>query len=258
MIPRTVALLALAGLIVAACGSDDSSSSGSVTAADLSDRGFVSSDVTGYELVQGSEITMRFLDDAVSVNAGCNTMNGRFEITDGVFTADQLAMTMMACLDPLMAQDTWLSEFLASSPDIALDGSTLTLTGSDATIVLVEIEPADLVGTTWRVTGTVANEAVASVPAESTASITIGDDGTVGLFTGCNSGGGDVEVGDDTITFDAIATTLQACEGPIDELERNVLAVLQGEVAYEITGDSLSLRTDGPDGEIGLELTAEG
>ena len=46
----------------------------------------MSVDVTGHELVDGSEITMDFLDDAVSVNAGCNTMNGRFEIADGTFT----------------------------------------------------------------------------------------------------------------------------------------------------------------------------
>ena len=81
MIPRTaIALLALAGLTVAACGSDDdggdaAESTGTPTAEDLSGRGFVSSDVTGYDLVDGSEITMNFLDDAASVNAGCNTMN---------------------------------------------------------------------------------------------------------------------------------------------------------------------------------------
>lgn len=254
----SLTLLALAGLTLAACGSDDSSTADSVSAADLSERGFVSTDVTGYDLVAGSEITMNFLDDAVSVNAGCNTMNGGFEIADGTFTAGQLAMTMMACPDPLMAQDTWLSEFLASSPQIELDGSTLTLTGDDATITLAEIEPAALVGTTWVVTGTVASQAVSSIPADSTASISIADDGTVAVDTGCNTGSGDVEVGDETLTFGPIATTLRACVDEVAELEADVLAVLQGEVAYEISGDNLSLRSgDGAD-QIGLELTAEG
>ena len=252
-----VALLALAGLTVVACGSDDTSTSDSVSAADLSNRGFESTDVTGHELVDGSEITMNFLDDTVSVNAGCNTMNGRFEIAGDTFTAEQFAMTMMACPDPLMAQDTWLSEFLASSPTIALDGSTLTFTGDDASITLEEIEPAALVGTTWVVTGTVANEAVSSIPADATASISIADDGTVAVDTGCNTGSGDVEVGDDTLTFGPIATTLRACVDEVAELEASVLAVLQGEVAYEISGDTLSLRTgDGAD-RIGLELTAQ-
>ena len=184
-------------------------------------------------------------------------MNGRFEIAGDTFTAEQFAMTMMACPDPLMAQDTWLSEFLASSPTIALDGSTLTFTGDDASITLEEIEPAALVGTTWVVTGTVANEAVSSIPADATASISIADDGTVAVDTGCNTGSGDVEVGDDTLTFGPIATTLRACVDEVAELEASVLAVLQGEVAYEISGDTLSLRTgDGAD-RIGLELTAQ-
>ena len=258
MTSRTaLALLALAGLAVAACGSDDASTSDSITAADLSNREFVSSEVTGHELVDGSQITMSFLDDAVSVNAGCNTMNGGFEIVDGTFTVAQLAATMMACPDALMEQDAWLGEFLAASPAIALDGSTLTLTGDDATITLDEVEPAELVGTTWVVIGTVANQGVSSVPTDATASITIADDGTVAVDTGCNSGSGDVEVGDDTLTFGPIATTLRACVDEVAELEAGVLAVLQGEVGYEISGDTLSLRSgEGPD-EIGLELTAQ-
>jgi heat shock protein HslJ len=262
MTPRTaIALLALAGITFAACGSDDDSdgaadSTSAPTAEDLSGRGFVSSDVTGYDLVEGSEITMNFLDDSVSVNAGCNTMNGGFEIADGEFVADQFAMTMMACDDPLMAQDTWLSEFLASSPSISLDGSTLSFSGDEVTITLDEIEPAALVGTTWTVTGTVANEGVSSVPADSSASITIADDGTVAVNTGCNTGSGSVEVGDDTLTFGPIATTLMACPPEQTALETSVLSVLQGEVAYEIDGSNLSLRSgDGAD-EIGLELTA--
>jgi heat shock protein HslJ len=261
MTPRTaIALLTLAGLSFAACGSDDDSSGGAdsgsaPTVEDLSGRGFVSTEVTGYDLVEGTEITMNFLDDAVSVNAGCNTMSGGFEITDGTFVAGQFAMTMMACDDPLMAQDTWLAEFLASSPSISLDGSTLSFSGDEATITLDEIEPAALVGNTWMVTGTVANEAVSSVPMDSTASITIADDGTVSVDTGCNTGSGSVEVGDDTLTFGPIAITKMACPPEQTALETSVLAVLQGEVAYEIDGSNMSLRSgDGAD-EIGLELT---
>ncbi len=258
MIPRTaIAVLALAGLTLAACGSDDdgADSAGAPTAEELSGLRFVSSNVTGYDLVEGSEITMAFDDAGVSVNAGCNTMNGEYEITDGTLVAGPFASTMMACDEPLMAQDMWLSEFLSASPAISVDGSTLSLTGDETTITLDEVEPAALVGTTWVVSGTVANEAITVGLVDSEASMTITDD-QAQIDTGCNTGSSTVEITDTTITFGPIALTMMACDEELTRLETSVVSVLQGEVAYEIDGNSLSLRSgDGAD-QIGLEFTA--
>ncbi len=259
MTPRTVfALLALAGLTVAACGSDDSSNSdagNAPTVEDLDGRTFVSTDVTGYDLVDGSEINMTFLADSMSVNAGCNGMNGGVQIAEGVLTAGPFAATMMACDEALMDQDTWLSDFLMDLPTIALDGETLTLSSGDTTITLDELQPSELVDTTWTVTGTVANQGVSSVPADSTASIMIAPDGTVAVDTGCNTGSGSVEIADTTLVFGPIATTRRACADELNALEASVLAVLQGEVSYEINGNTLSLRVGEDADEVGLELT---
>jgi heat shock protein HslJ len=213
--------------------------------------------VDGREPVEGSTIEIGFDAGNVSTQAGCNTLFGGYSVDDGTLTVATMATTQMACEPELMEQDTWLAEFLTSGPTIELDDSTLTLSGDDVTVVLEEVRPAPLVGTTWEVTGTVAAQGVSSVPAEPTASLVFTDD-EVSVDTGCNTGSGGVEIGDDTITFAPIATTLRACVDDVAELEAAVLAVLQGEVAYEIDGDRLSLRTDGPDGEIGLELTAAG
>ncbi len=256
-LPRTaLAAIALSALVLAACGSDSSSSSSDTTAADLDGRSFVSSAVTGYELVADSEIKLAFLPDSIAANAGCNSMNGGFSIDAGVLTAGPFASTMMACDQPLMDQDTWLSDFLTSSPTVALDGSTLTLTGADATITLDEVQPTALTGTTWNVTGTVATEAISSVPTDSMASITIADDGKVAVKTGCNNGSGGVEITDTTLTFGPIATTKMACEQPLMDLEASVTSVLQGKVTYEINGDALSLRSGTGADAIGLELIA--
>jgi heat shock protein HslJ len=265
MTPRTaIALLALAGLTLAACGSDDDSSGGgssdsadAPTAEELDGRTFVSTEVTGYDLVEGTEINMIFLADAMSVSGGCNSMNGGFEIGEGVLTAGPFAATMMACEQPLMDQDTWLNEFLSSLPTIELDGETLTLASGETTMTLAELQPSELVDTQWTVTGTVANEGVSSVPADATASIMIAPDDSVTVDTGCNTGSGTVTVTDDTLTFGPIATTMRACaDEAVNQLEAAVLAVLQGEVAYEITGDTLSLRSGEGADQIGLELTA--
>ena len=88
------------------------------------------------------------------------------------------------------------------------------------------------------------------------ASITIADDGTVAVNTGCNTGSGSVEIGDDTLTFGPIATTMMACPPEQTELEASVVSVLQGEVSYEIDGSNMSLRSGEGADEIGLELTA--
>lgn len=265
MIPRTaLALLALSALVLAACGSDDDSPAaddslpavGSApTADDLVDRSFESTEVSGHELVADSVIELAFMADSVAARAGCNSMNGGYEIVDGTLEVSDMASTMMACDDALMAQDTWLSEFLTSGPVIVLDGDTLTLTGHDAALTLSAVQPAELEGTTWTITGIVANEAVSSLPMDAEASITI-TDGQAAIRTGCNNGSTSVEITDTTMTFGPIALTKMACPPDLTELEASVLAALDGEVTYEISGDSLSLINEAADGRPGLELTA--
>lgn len=261
MIPRTaLALLAASALVLAACGSDDDGSpSGSApTADDLAGTAFESTDVTGYDLVADTTVTLGFETDALGANAGCNTMSGGYTITDGTLDVSTMAATMMACDDALMAQDTWLSEFLTSGPDITLDGDTLTLSGGETTITLAAQAPAEVEGTTWVVTGLVANEAISSMTAgtEGTATLTI-TDGQASIATGCNTGSGSVEVTDTTMSFGPIALTRMACAPDLTDLETQVILVLDGEVTYEVDGDSLSIRKDGTDGEIGLEFTAQ-
>jgi heat shock protein HslJ len=260
-----LAVVALSALALAACGSDDDAPAaddslpavGSApTADDLADRAFESTEVAGYELVADTTVELAFLADSIAARGGCNSMSGGFEIVDGTLEVATMASTMMACSDELMAQDDWLNTFLTSSPAIALDGDTLTLTGENATLTLAAIQPAELEGTTWTVTGTVANEAVSSVPMDAEASLTI-TDGQAAISTGCNTGSTAVEITDTTITFGPIALTKMACPPELTELEASVLAVLDGEVTYEIAGDSLSLRSGEGADEIGLELTAD-
>ncbi len=262
MIPRTaLAVLAVSALVFAACGSDSDSDSGSdsgsaPTADELAGKAFTSTDVTGYELVADTEIALAFEADSISTQAGCNTQNGGYTITDGVLEVGVMMATMMACDEALMDQDEWLSDFLTSGPEIALDGETLTLTGSDATITLAAVQPATLEGTTWLLTGTMATEAISSLPAGAEASLTI-TDGQAAIQTGCNSGSASVEITDTTMTFGPVALTMMACPDDLMALEASVIAVLDGEVTYEVTGDTLSIRKDAADGEIGLEYTAE-
>ena len=95
---------------------------------------------------------------------------------------------------------------------------------------------------------------MAVVPAEmKPVELTILDDGTVTGFAGCNRFSGKATQTPGKIKFESIASTKMSCGGVVDAIERNVLAVLDGEVAATVTADMLELKH--PSGK-GLQLKA--
>lgn len=122
---RTAIAGAAAALLLAGCGGG--------SGADLAGSTYTSTEVRGHDLVEGSQVTLTFADGRISANAGCNTMSGPATWEGETLEVEgPLASTMMACEEPLMEQDAWVSEFLTSSPDLAADGDELTL-GDDST-----------------------------------------------------------------------------------------------------------------------------
>jgi heat shock protein HslJ len=140
-------MMALVALGVAGCGSDDSSgatdesstsaSGSAVTADDLEGSTYVSTSVTGYDLVAGSTINLSFEGPRMQVSAGCNIMSAAYDVTDGTLAwTGEPAATMMACPDDLMAQDQWLIGLFQDGVTATSDGSTLTLANDQVTIEL--------------------------------------------------------------------------------------------------------------------------
>lgn len=122
---RAVAL-AVVTLALAACGGTSPQEAASDD--DLAGRAFVSTRVTGRDLVEGTEVRLIFQEGRVSVTAGCNTLNGEAAWEDGrLVVQGPMAQTMMACDPALSEQDVWLAALLTSEPPLTLDGSTLTL-----------------------------------------------------------------------------------------------------------------------------------
>ena len=266
-LPVIGVLVVSAAILLAACStsgaaptpgsSGEPSAGGSPATTDaLSGRTFLSTGSEGVEIVEGSQVRLTFEDTRIGASAGCNQMSGEYEVVDGVLNVGAMAMTEMACDEPLMAQDTWLAEFL-SGASASLQDTTLTLSKEGTTVTLEDETVANpdrpLEGTRWVVTGVIAGDAVSSVPAEPTASLQF-DAGSVAVETGCNAGSGGYERGDGVLTFGPIATTLKMCEEDVAALEQAVTTVLQGEATYDIQADTLTLQN----GVNGLVLTAEG
>lgn len=72
-------------------------------------------------------------------------------------------------------------------------------------------------------------------------SIIFGEDGQVNGTAGCNGFGGDYKVGDGTITFGALVSTLMFCEGPAGEQETAVFGVFVETASYELNGNTLTI-----------------
>jgi heat shock protein HslJ len=106
---------------------------------DVEGRTFVATTVEGHDLVEGSEIRLAFDGRSLGVSGGCNLMGGGWSVLLNRLLVGHVTSTMMACEPALMDQDRWVVDFLQSAPHISLIGDTLTLTGADASITLVEV-----------------------------------------------------------------------------------------------------------------------
>ena len=127
-------VVGVASLLLVGCGDD---SDNETTASDLNGSTFTSTEVDGYELVDGSEITLTFDTDSLSAQAGCNRMSAPYTLEEDLLAwSGEVAATRMACADDLTAQDEWLTDLLTTGVDVDLDGETLILTHEDVTIKL--------------------------------------------------------------------------------------------------------------------------
>lgn len=256
---------ALLGALTA-CGDDTGNGSGADDATasqsdlDLSGRTFVSESVQvngkPFPLAAGTTLALGFEDDAIQANAGCNQMTGQGTYADGTLDVGAgLATTQMACDPPeKMDQEQWYGTLLAAKPTLELDGDQLVLTSGDTVITYTEQAAASgtsLTGTLWTLDGFGTSSAdgadgsMSSVPAGVTSTLQISDAGELNVDTGCNVGGASVRVDDSVIEVGPLSTTMKFCEGSEGEVEQAVVTVLEGEVAYSIDGEQLTLTKGG-------------
>lgn len=241
------AVALVAAIALAGCGEETGEDDVAGDPAGQSPSGtYVVTDVTRagqpHELVPGSQVRITFSDDTLGIHGGCNHLSGTYTLDGDRLTVGPVGGTDMGCEKALMDQDTWLAGLFAEPVTVAED--PFTLTAGDVVLTLAEREAvspdAPLTGTTWTLDGFVDGEMAGSVPAGATAHLQI-TDGRVSLMAGCNSGTGPVTVADATIEWGPIALTRKACPGAAGEVERRVLAVLEGATTYTIEEHSLTV-----------------
>ncbi|MEV5832388.1 META domain-containing protein [Nocardia sp. NPDC052112] len=257
---RVGVLLAVAAGLVAGCSDDDKNAE--KPARSPMGRTFVSTGVEGQQIPGGGPMTLTFADGKISANSGCNTADGTVDLTDGILHVGTLASTLMACPEERGQADSWQDKVLTSLPKWRIDDGTLTLTGKETTVTLLDKKLAQpdqpLIGTTWIVSTLTTPDAQirSQTLDEVKPTLTIAADGGVSGSAGCNRMTGHATAspaanGPD-VTF-RIGTTKMACAPEIMEVEQAVLKALDGKTTATIDADTLILRnTNG----FGLTLRA--
>jgi heat shock protein HslJ len=73
--------------------------------------------------------------DRLTVNNGCNTQSGPFQLEDGVMTVTQLVTTMSGCIPPHGDAGVFLDEFLSEPVNVTRSGDDLVWTSPLGEIV---------------------------------------------------------------------------------------------------------------------------
>jgi heat shock protein HslJ len=212
------------------------------------------------DVLPEAEITAVFGEDgSLSGSSGCNNYNTSYQVDGNNITVNEMiAATMMACPEPIMAQET---AYLANLPaaatfEIAADTLTLMDASGNQIAVFTAQQPDALVGTNWEVLNyNNGKEAVITVLNGTKITAVFGEDGTVSGNASCNTYNAPYEVDGSSITIGIGMTTMMACPGEgVMEQETAYLAALTTAATYSIQGDVLELRT--ADGALAVSYVA--
>lgn len=73
-----------------------------------------------FNLASKDPIDLRFEDKMITINAGCNTLSGKYSLSTGILRAQTLFSSKMACPEKLMDQDLWLNQLFSSKPRLTI------------------------------------------------------------------------------------------------------------------------------------------
>lgn len=240
---------------LAACGSGGNSDGDNVPDASELDGHYISTSFEAEGVGKDQQFTLIF--DAtttpdtpgLSAGAGCNSMNGTFEIKDGDLVTGNLISTMIGCPPDQAKAEEWLAKLLAEKPSISLDDGKLRLSGDAGSLDMEEtakVEVPTVEGVKWTLDGIESKGAVSSLAMGVKPPTLVFEDGEVTVFGGCNRGGGKAAIGDDGfITFSPIFMTRMSCGEAANQVEKQVVAFLDGKVAFAWEGANLVLSNNG-------------
>jgi heat shock protein HslJ len=190
-----------------------------------------------------------FTDGQISGRVGCNQFSGAYSLDGDRLKIDpRMAMTMMACEEPLMAIDEAVTAHLAATTRYRISGLRLELVDAeDQVLLLLEaLRETPLVGVTWRLDRYNQGDRTLVAPVAGTEiTMTLSGDGRVTGSDGCNRYMASYSAREGFLSIRSGATTRMACRKPaVAEQATAYMAALSSVRRYQIDGNTLSLTGD--------------
>ncbi len=190
-------------------------------------------------------------------HSGCNGFAGSYEVNGDIIKISPGAMTMRACENPLMVQETAVMEALPNARTFKITGQLLQFfDGSNAELLRYNAEqPLALAGTKWSATMiNTGTDAVASLVTGTEVTALFDAKGTVSGKGGCNNFNGGYTVDGNNIKIGPLASTMMACEEAVSKQETAFFKAMGNAATYSIQGDKLELRS--ADGALQVSFVA--
>ena len=91
-------------------------------------------------LVEQTSIRVRFGEERISADAGCNSISGEFDVEGDLLVVENLEQTERGCESNLMAQDERVADLLRSQPTVSLVENQLVLDNDLLTVTFLEVD----------------------------------------------------------------------------------------------------------------------
>lgn len=118
---NALALIAISTALVAGCATAPSQSAG------LAGTHWIITRVDGAAPVTPSRASLRFDEERLSANVGCNGIGGDYRVEGNRLIAGPLMATRMFCEGPVWQQEEAVNALLSAAPEMRRSGSTLRL-----------------------------------------------------------------------------------------------------------------------------------
>jgi heat shock protein HslJ len=174
-------------------------------------------------------------------STGCNHFDVVYVLENGElsFMEPGPIMTMMACPDPQMQQETDFMRILSKVKTYTREETKLTLEGSEGVLVFDMSSDLPLENTAWHLNGLAQNSGISSMLGDEKITLNLLDSKATG-FGGCNNYFSDYKLNGNEIAFGPIGATKMFCDGDPGQREAVFLAALENVATYTIKRSTLT------------------